>query len=71
MNGRRKYGIEELRGRPYHVRNRKSPFWKAYIAMVLTCSVVGCTNRGNTNSKGEKVSYHRFPVVIESQGEKT
>ena len=39
--------------------------------MVLTCSVVRCTNRSNTNSEGEKVSYHRFLVVIESQGEKT
>jgi len=40
-------------------------------AMVYSCCVVGCTNRGNTNSEGEKLSYHRFPVVIESQGDKT
>ena len=39
--------------------------------MVYSCSVFGCTNRGNTNSEGKKISYHRFPEVIESQGEKT
>ena len=29
--------------------------------MVYSCSVFGFTNRGSTNSEGQKISFHRFP----------